>query len=579
MSNYRAPLKDMAFNLFDVWQVDRFWQQNSTLQDYLEADTATAILEEAGKITGELIAPQSREADQVGVRLADGHVTTPAHYKALFNQLAEGGWTGLSGDPEYGGMGMPKTVSSMFEEMMCSADIAFSLYSGLTSGACVALLQHADEATKAFYLPKLYSGEWTATMCLTEPHAGSDLGIMRTQAVPKADGSYAISGTKIFITAGEHDLVNNIIHLVLAKLPDAPAGSRGISLFLVPKFMPTADGQCGDRNAVAVGSVEHKMGIHASATCVMNFDGATGYLIGEPNKGLACMFTMMNYERLAMGSQGLGAAERAYQNALAYANERLQGRMTEKDANKAEPIIRLPDVRRMLLTVKALNEAGRTFSVYVAQQLDQAKFAGDTKAQAFANLLTPITKAFMTDRGFDCCVTAQQVFGGHGYIQEWGMEQLVRDVRIAQIYEGTNGIQALDFALRKVGADQGATLTALLTELAQQADASSNPPLLKALQAYQQAVTTLLQQAAQDPLRLQTVAVEFLDATGYVLYGLMWQLTLNRLAGSRLSDSEQRAKRQTAQFFFDRLLPRLDSLLTSMTADIQAISEFTLEDF
>jgi len=402
---------------------------------------------------------------------------------------------------------------------------------------------------------------------------------MRSQAQPQADGSYKITGTKIFITAGEHDLADNIIHLVLAKLPDAPAGSRGISLFLVPKYLPNAEGKPGVRNTVAVGSLEHKMGIHASATCVMNFDGATGYLIGEPNKGLACMFAMMNYERLAMGSQGLGASERAYQNALSYAKDRLQGRVTEKDANKAEPIILLPDVRRMLLTVKALNEAGRTFSVYVANLLDQAKFGNDPQAQAIANLLTPITKAFMTDRGFESCVMAQQVFGGHGYIQEWGMEQLVRDVRIAQIYEGTNGIQALDFAMRKVAADGGKTLSALIASLAAQTNAAANPLLGTALHKYQQVVTEVLQKAVAIPNLLPTIAVEFLDATGYLLYGLMWQQTLNSLAGCCLSDDEQKSKRLTAQFYFDRVMPRLFSQLQLLQSSITTVDEFPLEAF
>ena len=492
MSQYQAPLQDMQFNLFDLWQVQKFWESQPKLAELLDQDTAGAILEEAGKITAETIAPKAAEADLQGVTYNSGSVATPDHYKEIYRLQCEGGWTGLSGDPEYGGMGMPKTLSSLYEEMMCSADIAFSLYAGLTSGACVALLQHADEATKSFYLPKLYSGEWSGTMCLTEAHSGSDLGIMRTQAVPSDDGSYRITGSKIFITAGEHDLTENIIHLVLAKLPDAPAGSRGISLFLVPKFLPDAQGNPGTRNQAVCGSVEHKMGIHGSATCVMNFDGAVGYLIGEPHKGLACMFTMMNYERLAMGSQGLGAAERAYQNALAYAKDRLQGRIQTKDANKADPIIGHADVRRMLLNIKSINEAGRSFSVYVAHQLDKAKFAGEEKAQAIANLLTPVTKAFMTDRGFDACVTAQQVFGGHGYIKEWGMEQLVRDVRIAQIYEGTNGIQALDFMVRKVAADQGQALNWLFADLMADLGDSTNPALLQLGKEYQQATANLL---------------------------------------------------------------------------------------
>lgn len=330
MSHYQAPLKDICFNLFDVWQLDKYWQQQSQLQELIEADTAKAILEEAAKICEQQLAPFSGEADKQGAQLKDGKVTLPQHYKIAYQSLTEGGWTSLSGDPQYGGMGMPKALSMMVDEMLCSADIAFSLYPGLTAGACVALLQHADETAKALYLPKMYSGEWSGTMCLTESHAGSDLGIMRTIAKPADDGSYLLSGSKIFITAGEHDLTSNIIHLVLAKLPDAPAGSRGISLFLVPKYLPDASGEPGERNGVSVGSIEHKMGINGSATCVLNFDNAKGYLIGEPHRGLACMFTMMNYERLSMGSQGLGAAERAYQNALAYAKDRTQGRVTGK---------------------------------------------------------------------------------------------------------------------------------------------------------------------------------------------------------------------------------------------------------
>ena len=579
MSQYQAPLQDMQFNLFDLWQVQKFWESQPKLAELLDQDTASAILEEAGKITAETIAPKAAEADLQGVTYNSGSVTTPDHYKEIYRLQCEGGWTGLSGDPEYGGMGMPKTLSSLYEEMMCSADIAFSLYAGLTSGACVALLQHADEATKSFYLPKLYSGEWSGTMCLTEAHAGSDLGIMRTQAVPSDDGSYRITGSKIFITAGEHDLTENIIHLVLAKLPDAPAGSRGISLFLVPKFLPDAQGNPGTRNQAVCGSVEHKMGIHGSATCVMNFDGAVGYLIGEQHKGLACMFTMMNYERLAMGSQGLGAAERAYQNALAYAKDRLQGRIQTKDANKADPIIGHADVRRMLLNIKSINEAGRSFSVYVAHQLDKAKFAGEEKAQAIANLLTPVTKAFMTDRGFDACVTAQQVFGGHGYIKEWGMEQLVRDVRIAQIYEGTNGIQALDFMVRKIAADQGQALNWLFTDLMTDLGDSTNPELLLLSKEYQQATANLLARATAEPTLLPTVACDFLDLTGYILYGFMWQHSLRALDAGKHSANFIASKQQTAQFYFERVMPRAHSLLAVLKAPAQVVSDMSVELF
>lgn len=562
MSHYQAPLGDMSFQLFDVWQVQQFWQQQAELAELIDTDTAAAILEEAAKITAEKIAPLAAAADEQGVSCVSGEVTTPSHYKECYQLLCEGGWTGLSGDPEYGGMGMPKSLSGLYDEMMCSADIAFSLYPGLTSGACVALLQHADEATKALYLPKLYSGEWSGTMCLTESHAGSDLGIMRSKAEPVGDGSYRISGEKIFITAGEHDLTENIIHLVLAKLPDAPAGSRGISLFLVPKFKVDAAGNLGERNSLICSSVEHKMGIHGSATCVMNFDGAEGYLIGEPHKGLVCMFTMMNYERLAMGSQGLGAAERAYQNALSYANDRLQGRTATKDSNKADAIIGHPDVKRMLLNISSINEAGRAFSVYVGHLLDQAKFGHDAKAQARANLLTPVTKAFMTDRGLDACVTAQQVFGGHGYIREWGMEQLVRDVRIAQIYEGTNGIQAADFMLRKVASDQGAVVLGLIRELTAGLSGPATKQIAAAAGRFESATQSLLERAKTQPELLSWVANDYLDLTGYLLYGFMWDKMEAALDTEKHSEDFIQSKQLKAKFYYSRVLPRIESLFS-----------------
>ena len=565
-SHYQAPLNDMQFQLFDVWQVQLHWQQVPALAEQLEPETAQAILQEAAKICEQQIAPQSQLADQTGVRLEQGEVSTPEHYKACYQAWCEGGWAGFSGDPEYGGMGMPKVLSMMLDEMMCSADIAFSLYPGLTAGACVTLQQYASDAVKALYLPKLYSGEWSATMCLTESHAGSDLGLMRTKAEPQADGSYHISGSKIFITAGEHDLTGNIIHLVLAKLPDAPAGSRGISLFIVPKFIPDAAGQPGTRNALHCGSIEHKMGIHASATCVMNFDEAVGYLLGEPHKGLAAMFTMMNYERLAMGSQGLGAAERSWQNAYAYGNDRLQGRCTERDANKAEPITRHPDVQRMLNTIQSLNEAGRSFSTWVAFQLDKAKYSEDEKGQQLANLLTPIAKAFMTDLGLECTVQAQQVFGGHGYVKEWGMEQLVRDVRIAQIYEGTNGIQAADFMLRKVAGDQGAVLLSLFAEIKDWLLKSSpqHQQLSGYLQRACELTQSLLQRGQHDKKLLADHAYEFMTLNGYLLYGYMWLKQVDALQRSDIADETKQEKRQLAAFYFKRVLPRVEALFAIM---------------
>lgn len=579
MSQYQAPLNDINFNLFDVWQLDQYWQQQTELQELIEVDTAKAILEEAGKICEQQIAPFSKEADQQGAQLNDGVVTLPEHYYEAYKSLAEGGWTGLSGDPEYGGMGMPKALSMMVDEMLCSADIAFSLYPGLTAGACVALLQHADEQTKALYLPKLYSGEWSGTMCLTEAHAGSDLGIMRTTAKPSTDGSYKLSGSKIFITAGEHDLTTNIIHLVLAKLPDAPAGSKGISLFLVPKFHLNTEGEPAGRNNVNVGSIEHKMGINGSATCVLNFDDATGYLIGEPHRGLACMFTMMNYERLSMGSQGLGAAERAYQNALAYAKDRLQGRTVGRDANKADPILGHPDVRRMLLNIKSINEAGRTFATWVASLLDKAKYDGCKLSADRANLLTPITKAFMTDRGLDACITAQQVFGGHGYIKEWGMEQLVRDVRIAQIYEGTNGIQALDFALRKVAADKGEVLKLLLQDIKNEVTAKQNSAaglLLSVIAQLQDCVSTQLTKATEHQA---LDACDLLDAVGYVLYGYMWYKNLAALDDTKHSADFIAAKHSAANWYLRRIMPKTQALFAQLDADGSAALLISDEQF
>ncbi|PKM17105.1 MAG: acyl-CoA dehydrogenase [Gammaproteobacteria bacterium HGW-Gammaproteobacteria-15] len=579
MSHYQAPLKDICFNLFDVWQLDKYWQQQSQLQELIEADTAKAILEEAAKICEQQLAPFSGEADKQGAQLKDGKVTLPQHYKIAYQSLTEGGWTSLSGDPQYGGMGMPKALSMMVDEMLCSADIAFSLYPGLTAGACVALLQHADETAKALYLPKMYSGEWSGTMCLTESHAGSDLGIMRTIAKPADDGSYLLSGSKIFITAGEHDLTSNIIHLVLAKLPDAPAGSRGISLFLVPKYLPDASGEPGERNGVSVGSIEHKMGINGSATCVLNFDNAKGYLIGEPHRGLACMFTMMNYERLSMGSQGLGAAERAYQNALAYAKDRTQGRVTEKDANKAEPIIGHADVRRMLLNIKAINEAGRTFATWVASLLDKAKYDNCPVSAQRANLLTPIAKAFMTDQGFDACVTAQQVFGGHGYVKEWGMEQLVRDVRIAQIYEGTNGIQAADFMLRKVAADQGSVLLTLLAEI--NAEMAATPiDAAASLHHYIDQLQSLTAELlAQDGRSQSRNACDYLTLVSYVLYGYMWYKNLTALQSSLHAESFIEEKQYTAAYYFERILPKAEGLLAMLRCDSAIMDKFAPEHF
>ena len=576
MTDYNAPLRDMRFVLHDVFQGPALWARLPALAERVDADTADAILEEAAKITGQLIAPLSRNGDEQGVRFEAGQVSTPDGFRESWHTYREGGWVGLGGNPDYDGMGMPKMLGVLFEEMMYAADSSFSLYSALSAGSCLAIDAHASEALKAAYLPQLYSGQWAGTMCLTEPHAGTDLGLIRTRAEPQADGSYQISGSKIFITGGEQDLTENIVHLVLAKLPDAPAGAKGISLFLVPKFLPEADGSLGARNGAHCGSIEHKMGIKASATCVMNFDAATGFLVGEPNKGLAAMFTMMNYERLSIGIQGIGCAEASYQNAARYANERLQSRAAggaQAQQRIADPIIAHGDVRRMLLTMRSLTEGGRAFATYVGQQLDLARYAEDAgereHAQRLVALLTPVAKAFFTDNGLESCVLGQQVFGGHGYIREWGQEQLVRDVRIAQIYEGTNGIQALDLLGRKVVADGGQGLAAFAAEI--RAFAVDAPvhreALLEALVRLENTTRWLLAGVASDANLISATAVEYLHLFGLTAYAYMWA-RMAAVAQAKLAEDAEfcGAKLACAAFFFERILPRGLALEASVRA-------------
>ncbi len=576
MADYRAPRDDMDFVLHDVFNVAADWEQAPELAEMMDVETAGAILDEGAKVAENLVAPLAREADEEGVKFEDGVVTTPEGYKENFRQLAEGGWVGVTANPEFGGMGLPKSLSAQYEEMLCSADIAFSLYPGLTSGAIMAIDSHGSDELKNHYLPRMVSGEWTGTMCLTEPHAGTDLGIIKSKAIPSEDGSFEISGTKIFITGGEHDLADNIVHLVLAKLPDAPAGTKGISLFVVPKFLSDAEGNLTERNAVSCGSIEHKMGIHGSATCVMNFDGAKGWLVGEPHRGLPAMFTMMNYERLGVGIQGLGAAERSYQNALEYAKDRIQGRgakATRNDSAEADSILVHGDVRRMLLTMKALTEGGRAFSTWVGQQLDRSKYSQDDavreKADAMVALLTPVAKAFLTDTGLESTIHGQQVFGGHGYVREWGQEQLVRDTRIAQIYEGTNGIQALDLLGRKVGGSRGELLKPFVEEIAtflQGIAGNSNwakeaETLQKSLQDLTSISEELLQKAATDENLVNSVAVEYLHLVGYISYGYMW-LRMAVAAEQKQAEKPYLASKiKTARFYFARIMPRTHALL------------------
>ncbi|WP_287028022.1 acyl-CoA dehydrogenase C-terminal domain-containing protein [Pseudomonas sp. UBA6310] len=584
MADYKAPLRDMRFVLNEVFDVARLWAEMPALAEVVDADTAEAILEEAGKVNARSIAPLNRSGDEEGCQWKDGVVSTPAGFVEAYRTYAEGGWVGVGGNPAYGGMGMPKVIGAQVEEMVNSANLSFGLYPMLTAGACLAINAHASDELKDAYLPNMYAGLWAGSMCLTEPHAGTDLGIIRTKAEPQADGSYKISGTKIFITGGEHDLTENIIHLVLAKLPDAPAGPKGISLFLVPKFMIGADGSLGERNAVSCGSIEHKMGIKASATCVMNFDGATGWLVGDVNKGLAAMFTMMNYERLGVGIQGLASGERSYQSAVEYARERIQSRAPTGPQDKtkaADPIIVHPDVRRMLLTMKASNEGGRAFSTYVAMQLDTAKFSEDPaqrkRAEDLVALLTPVAKAFLTDLGLETTVHGQQVFGGHGFIREWGQEQLVRDVRITQIYEGTNGIQALDLVGRKIVGSGGAfykhfsdEIKAFTTSAGSEL-AEFTVPLDAAVKNLDELSAWLLDRSQSNPNEIGAASVEYLHVFGYTAYAYMWALMARAALGKETQDAFYASKLGTARFYFARLLPRIHSLTASVKAGSESL--------
>ena len=584
MADYKAPLRDMRFILNEVFEVSKLWEQLPGLAEVVDEETAAAILEEAGKVTAGVLAPLNRTGDEEGCSWSNGEVKTPAGFPEAYKTYAEGGWVGVGGDAAFGGMGMPKAISAQVEEMVNSANLSFGLYPMLTAGACLSINAHASAELKDIYLPNMYSGVWAGSMCLTEPHSGSDLGIIRTKAEPQADGSFKISGTKIFITGGEHDLTENIIHLVLAKLPDAPAGPKGISLFLVPKFMVKADGSLGEKNALSCGSIEHKMGIKASATCVMNFDGATGWIVDAPNKGLAAMFTMMNYERLGVGIQGLSLGERSYQNAVEYARDRIQGRAATGPVSKdkaADPIIVHADVRRMLPTMKSLNEGGRAFSSYVAMQLDTAKYSEDAatrkRAEELVALLTPVAKAFLTDMALETTVHGQQIFGGHGFVREWGQEQLIRDCRITQIYEGTNGIQALDLVARKVLGSGGAFYKhfadeiKIFTDSADAALAEFVEPLKVAIDTLEQMTSELLSRAKVNPNEVGAASVEYLQVFGYTAYAYMWALMARTALAKQDQDAFYVSKLGTARFYFARLLPRIHSLAASVKAGSESL--------
>ena len=573
MLEYRAPERDLEFLLFDLFRVRDEWRDIPQFAEFTD-DLVRAVVSEGGRIASEVMAPLNQAGDREGCHWQNGVVTAPAGFKAAYEQLAEGGWLGISGNPRYGGQGMPTLLGCLLEEMFWSANTSLYLYGALSTGASICIDTHGSEAQKRLYLPKLYSGEWSGAMDLTEPHAGTDLGIIRTRAEQAGDGSFRITGTKIFITSGEHDLAGNIIHLVLARLPGSPEGTRGISLFIAPKFMPNADGSVAERNRVTSGSIEHKMGINGSSTNVMNYDNAVGYLVGPENGGLACMFTMMNYERLSVGLQGLGAGELAYQQASRYARDRLQGRAPTGPSNPdgaADPLLVHPDVRRMLLTIRAYTEAGRAFAVFAGLNLDRGKYAGDADCLALSNMLTPVAKAFLSDRGFECAVIAQQVFGGHGFIREWGVEQIVRDARIAQIYEGANGIQALDFVERKVCRDGGRTLYSLLDTMAATPVPDAYRALLRrALERLRSVTERVVAGSREDANLPGAVSTDYLDLAGHTIYAWLWA----RMAGASCDDDFGRAKRRTADFFYGRLLPRTLALDASARSDTDALMRF-----
>ncbi|HEY0661452.1 MAG TPA: acyl-CoA dehydrogenase C-terminal domain-containing protein [Lysobacter sp.] len=592
MSTYHAPLADMRFALFDVLHAqDQFQRLGFT---DATRDTLDAVLDEAARFTETVLAPLNAVGDREGCTLdkTTGRVTTPAGFRQAYAQFVDGGWAGLTSPAEFGGQGLPHAAGVPLKEMIDAANLAWGNFPLLSHGATEALLHHGEAWQQDVFLKPLVEGRWTGTMCLTEPHSGTDLGLLRTRAEPNADGSYSITGTKIFITAGDHDLTENIVHLVLARLPDAPAGSKGISLFVVPRQHVAQDGTVGEANGVRCGSLEHKMGIHGSATCVMNFDGAQGYLVGEPNKGLMAMFTMMNTARLAVGLQGLGLSDRALQNALRYARERLQMRSLSgaKFPDKpADPIIVHPDVRRMLLTCKSLVEGGRLMGYDAALQVDIAHHAPDAaereRADALVGFLTPIVKACLTEWGVECTYHALQCFGGHGYIAEHGMEQLARDARITTLYEGTTGIQALDLLGRKIMQLQGAGLKVFLAQVAQFCEAHADDaalaefvaPLREKAAQWQQLTLHVGKRAAAAPDEIGAASYDYLMYSGYVVLAYWWARSVAAAQASAQPQAFKDDKQATARFYFARILPRTLAHAAAMESGIGTLPELPVE--
>jgi alkylation response protein AidB-like acyl-CoA dehydrogenase len=594
MGQYAAPLRDMQFVLHELLDVENELKQMPVHAE-IDADTVNQVIEEAGKFCADVIFPLNQSGDIEGCHWNDGEVTTPKGFKEAYRQYVEAGWPALACDPDFGGQGLPRFVNNALFEMANSANQAWTMYPGLSHGAYECLHTHGTDEQKRVYLAKLVSGEWTGTMCLTEPHCGTDLGMLRTKAEPQADGTYRLTGTKIFISSGEHDLADNIVHLVLARLPDAPVGTKGISLFAVPKFLPTAEGGVGARNGIKCGSIEHKMGIHGNSTCVMNLDDAAGTLVGEPNKGLNAMFVMMNAARLGVGMQGLGLTEVAYQNSRAYAKERLQMRSLSgpKAPDKpADPIIVHPDVRRMLLTQKAYVEGGRAFSYWIALQIDKELSHEDEAVRKdsadLVALLTPIIKAFLTDNAFESTNHALQVFGGHGFIREWGMEQYVRDARINMIYEGTNAIQSLDLLGRKVLGDMGAKMKKfgrIVQDFVEQEGVKSEMqefinPLADVGEKLQKLTMEIGMKAMANPDEVGAAAVPYLRVAGHVVFAYFWarmaRIALDKQANG---DPFYKSKLATARFYFAKLLPETAFQIRAARAGVKPLMDLEAELF
>jgi len=598
MPSYEAPTEEFKFLLYDFLQIERY----ANLPGFEEAspDLIDAILEEGGKFMSEVLAPLNQVGDSEGCTFDDGEVTTPTGFKEAYQSWCEAGWGSLTADPDYGGQGLPFVLGFVINEMGSAANQAFAMYPGLSHGAYEAIHRWGTQAQKDTYLPKIVSGEWTGTMNLTEPQCGTDLGLMRTKAEPQADGSYQITGTKIFISAGEHDMAENIIHLVLAKIPGGPDGIRGVSLFIVPKFMVDEDGTIGARNGVACGSIEHKMGIHGNSTCVMNYDNATGYLIGEAHRGMRAMFTMMNAARLGVGIQGLSQSVVAYQNAVTYARDRLQGRALTGAAEPdkaADPIIVHPDVRRMLMTIRAFNEGARALALWTGLNIDFAEKHPDKAARKEAEdlvaLLTPMIKSYATDMGFECANLAMQCYGGHGYIHEWGMEQFVRDARITQIYEGANGVQALDLVGRKLPEGMGRLLRRFFHPVSRFIEDNMKDPAMRefvtplagAFARLQSATSHVAQEGMKDPNEAAAASSDYLKLFALVAVGYMWA-GMAKTASEKLASEGANGrgdfyenKLKTARFFMQRMLPDCNSLAAKVTAGADSMMAMADESF